>query len=93
MKENKLEEEKNYSTAFTELQEIVSEIEKGEISVDVLYEKVEEAAKLIKICRNKLSSTEENVNKILKELETTDKEDKPQSDGEDDEIKNDDLPF
>ena len=59
----------NYEEAFNELQEIVEEIEKGEISVDTLSEKVKRAALLIKICKTKLSSTEEDVNKILKELE------------------------
>lgn len=60
----------SYSIAFTELQAIVSEIEEGEISVDELSAKVKRAAQLIKICKAKLSSTEEDVNKILKELET-----------------------
>ena len=58
-----------YTEAFTELQNIVSEIEEGEISVDELSEKVKRAALLIKICKAKLSSTEEDVNKILKELD------------------------
>lgn len=60
--------EANYTKAFEELQEIVHEIESGEISVDVLSKKVKRAAELIKICKNKLNSTEEDVNKILKEL-------------------------
>jgi len=59
----------NYEEAFNELQKIVLEIEKGEISVDTLSEKVKRAAQLIKICKAKLSSTEEDVNKILKELD------------------------
>jgi len=59
----------NYEEAFNELQDIVEEIEKGEISVDTLSEKVKRAAQLIKICKTKLSSTEEDVNKILKELD------------------------
>jgi len=59
----------NYTLAFEELQEIVSEIEKGEITVDELSEKVKRAALLIKICKQKLTTTEEDVNKILKELE------------------------
>lgn len=58
----------NYTEAFAELQEIVQEIEQGEISVDELSEKVKRAALLIKICKSKLSSTEEDVEKILKEL-------------------------
>ena len=61
----------NYTEAFEELQRIVSEIEQGEISVDELSEKVKRAAYLIKICKSKLSTTEEDVNKILKELDGT----------------------
>ncbi len=59
----------NYTEAFEELQLIVIEIETGEISVDVLSAKVKRAAELIKICKAKISSTEEDVNAILKELE------------------------
>ena len=61
----------NYAEAFDELQTIVSEIEQGEISVDELSEKVKRAAELIKICKSKLTSTEEDVNKILRELDST----------------------
>lgn len=64
-----MSEKINYSEAFEELQTIVSEIEQGEISVDELSEKVKRAALLLKICKTKLSSTEEDVAKILKELE------------------------
>ena len=62
----------NYTKAFDELQEIVHEIENGEISVDVLSKKVKRAAELIKICKSKLTSTEEDVSKILKELASVD---------------------
>ena len=59
----------NYTEAFEELQQIISEIEQGEITVDELSEKVRRAATLIKICKKKLSSTEEDVQQILRELE------------------------
>jgi len=58
-----------YSEAFEELQTIVSDIEEGEISVDELSKKVKRASELIKICKSKLTETEEDVNEILKELE------------------------
>jgi exodeoxyribonuclease VII small subunit len=58
-----------YTEAFEELQQIVREMEDGEITVDELSVKVKRATELIKICKNKLSSTEEDVNLILKELE------------------------
>jgi exodeoxyribonuclease VII small subunit len=66
-----MSEKINYTEAFEELQTIVSEIEQGEISVDELSEKVKRAAHLIKICNLKLITTEEDVNKILKELDTS----------------------
>ena len=63
-----MSKEPNYTEAFEELQEIVLEIEQGEISVDKLSEKVKRAAILINVCKAKLTSTEEDVTKILKEL-------------------------
>lgn len=59
----------NYTAAFEELQQIVRDMEDGEITVDELSIKVKRAAELIKICKQKLTSTEEDVNLILKELE------------------------
>lgn len=65
-----MNKENNYSAALEELQTIVAEIEDGQISVDELSEKVKRAAVLIKICKSKLTSTEEDVAKILKDLES-----------------------
>jgi len=59
----------NYTEAFEELQQIVSDMEDGEISVDELSVKVKRATELIKICKKKLTTTEEDVNQILKDLE------------------------
>lgn len=75
-----MNEELNYEEAFEELQTIVSEIEEGEISVDELSTKVKRAAQLIKTCNLKLSSTEEDVNQILKELETNDEDNEDNED-------------
>ena len=66
-----MNEQPNYAQAFEELQRIVSEIEEGQISVDDLSEKVKRAAHLITICKTKLSTTEEDVNRILKDLDRT----------------------
>jgi len=59
----------NYSEAFEELQTIVLEIERGEISVGELAVKVKRAAELIRFCKKKLTTTEDDVNAILKDLE------------------------
>jgi exodeoxyribonuclease VII small subunit len=58
-----------YTAAFEELKTIVQEIESGDISVDDLSLKVKRATELIKICKSKLTQTEEDVQKILKELD------------------------
>lgn len=72
-------EQINYMEAFQELQDIVAAMEDGEIDLDNLSEKVKRASFLIGICKNKLTSTEENVQQILQELNT-----KPGDDEEND---------
>ena len=64
-----MEEKITYTEAFEELETIVKEIEEGEITVDELSAKVKRAALLIKICKTKLTTTDEDVNQILRELE------------------------
>ncbi len=64
------DESLNYTEAFEELQRIVAEIETGQISVDELSDKVKRATHLVRICKLKLTTTEEDVNKILKDLES-----------------------
>ncbi len=67
---NKMEkkEQISYTEAFKELQSIVDEIQGSSISIDELSGKVKRAIELIKICQEKLVTTEEDVNKILEEL-------------------------
>lgn len=60
-----------YKEAFDELQVIVSAMEEGQIGIDELAEKVKRATELIRICRLKLTSTEGDVQKILKDLENS----------------------
>lgn len=64
-----MSEQPTYTEAFEELQALVADIEEGQISIDDLSEKVKRATILISICKKKLSDTEEDVEKILKELE------------------------
>ena len=63
------EKKPGYQEAFTELEKIVREIEQESISVDELADKVKRATLLINICREKLRSTEEDVQQILKEID------------------------
>ena len=48
---------------------VVDHAHDSAITIDELSEKVKRAALLIRICKAKLTSTEEDVNQILKELE------------------------
>ncbi len=54
-----------YTDAFNELQAIVTDIERGDISIDDISEKVARATQLIGVCKAKLTATEEEVNAIL----------------------------
>jgi len=56
-----------YTEAYKELQEIVKQMENATISVDELSDKIKRASMLIKICKDKLSLTEEEINKIINE--------------------------
>ncbi|MBP5983118.1 MAG: exodeoxyribonuclease VII small subunit [Fluviicola sp.] len=57
-----------YEKAYTELQEIIAAIETGDVSVDLLAEKVKRAAELITFCKEKLTATEQDVQQILSGL-------------------------
>ncbi|MFQ5901998.1 MAG: exodeoxyribonuclease VII small subunit [Thermodesulfobacteriota bacterium] len=62
-------EQITYSKAVTELESIVNQIEGEEIDVDVLTEKVKRASFLIKFCKTKLKCTEDEVKKLLTDLD------------------------
>lgn len=59
----------SYTEAFDELQQIVLEMENAEIGIDELDSKVKRASVLLKVCREKLYKTEQNVLDTLKNLE------------------------
>lgn len=54
-----------YQQAMEELQEILTQLEREEITVDELASKVERASILLKQCEERLRSTEEKVKKII----------------------------
>ena len=57
--------ELKYETAMRQLEDIASKMENGELDIDSLCEQLKTAQKLIKQCKDKLTSTEEGINKIL----------------------------
>ena len=60
--------ETTYTAAFEELKEIVNQLENDSISVDELAEKMKRATELMKICKDKLTKTEEEINKTIDKL-------------------------
>lgn len=71
-----------YAQATAELETILDEIESGTADVDVLSEKVERAAELIKYCRETLSGTELRVQKVVQELTAASGADDETGDGD-----------
>ena len=61
--------EPTYSQALNELEKIVAEIESEEADVDLLAEKIKRASFLITFCKGKLRTAEDEVKKVLAEME------------------------
>ena len=58
-----------YNESIEKLRAIIADIEKGELDIDELSEKVKEAGDLIQLCKEKLYKADEEVKKILEELQ------------------------
>jgi exodeoxyribonuclease VII small subunit len=54
-----------YEAAMKQLEGIVSKMENGELDIDSLSKELKHAQELIKLCKDKLQKTEEEVNKIM----------------------------
>lgn len=61
-------EDLTYEQAAKELDEILTELKGDKISIDILAEKVERAAKLASFCSQKLRTTEGKINEIITKL-------------------------
>jgi exodeoxyribonuclease VII small subunit len=66
--DKKKKEDQSYAAASAELEQILQDIESGQIDLDVLAEKVERAAVLLAVCRQRLVATETKVKKITAEI-------------------------
>lgn len=61
-------DEPTYAAATAELEQILADIESGDADLDVLAEKVERAAALLAVCRQRLAATETKVRKVTAEI-------------------------
>ena len=60
-----MEKELKYEAAFAELQAIVHKMENDELDIDQMAEELKRAQELIKLCKDKLTKTDEEIKKIL----------------------------
>ena len=60
-------EEMKYEKAVSELEEIVDKMERDELDIDQLSEQLKRAKVLVKLCKDKLTKTDEEIKKLLRE--------------------------
>jgi exodeoxyribonuclease VII small subunit len=83
--------ELGYAEAMTELEGILGELEGDHLDVDVLAERVRRASELIKLCRTRISRAQDDVNRIVTDLEVFESElgGAVPADGDEDELDGD----
>lgn len=60
-------QEMKYEKAVCELEEIVDKMERDELDIDQLSEQLKRAKVLVKLCKDKLTKTDEEIRKLLSE--------------------------
>ncbi len=55
-----------YEEAMNQLQEIVRKMENDELDIDQMTEQLKRAQELIRLCRDKLTKTDEEIRNLLK---------------------------
>lgn len=59
--------EMKYEKAVSELEEIVDKMERDELDIDQLSEQLKRAKVLVKLCKDKLTKTDEEIKKLQSE--------------------------
>ncbi|MBE6264359.1 MAG: exodeoxyribonuclease VII small subunit [Prevotella sp.] len=59
------ETELKYEDALRQIEQIVEKLENNELDIDAMGEQLKTAQKLIKLCKDKLTKTDEEIKKIL----------------------------
>ena len=57
--------EMKYEDAMRQIEEIVEKLENNELDIDTMGEQLKTAQKLIKLCKDKLTKTDNEIKKIL----------------------------
>jgi exodeoxyribonuclease VII small subunit len=79
------EETVGYADAMAELDAILDELERDDLDVDVLAERVKRASELIKLCRTRIARAQADVDKIVTDLDSFSADNGAAENGGDDE--------
>ena len=60
-------EELKYEEAMATLEQIVARMENNELDLDTMSEELKKAKQLIKLCKDKLTKTDQEIRKIINE--------------------------
>ncbi len=58
----------NYNKAITRLNEIVEEMDSNELDIDKISKLVKESSTLLKACKKALTSTENEINEVINQM-------------------------
>ena len=58
-----------YAEALKELEQILAEIEQDDVDIDVLAGRVKRASELIKLCRQRISGAQIEIQRIVAEMD------------------------
>ncbi len=75
--------EPGYGEAMAELDAILTELEGDELDVDVLAERVQRASELLKVCRARIVRAQQDVDRIVADLDEFDAREGEEPDAED----------
>jgi exodeoxyribonuclease VII small subunit len=59
-----------YAESMAELEEILDELERDDLDVDVLADRVKRASELITLCRGRIARAQTDVDRIVVDLES-----------------------
>lgn len=65
-----MSEEIGYADAMRELGDILEELERDDLDVDVLAVRVQRASELIQLCRGRIARAQSDVDRIVTDLES-----------------------
>ena len=68
-----MEKEKSFEEQLNELENIINELENGDVNLDDAINKYTKAMQIAKACSDKLKKAEEQINKIVTENGTLEK--------------------